>query len=81
MFSLYCIFALTTAIIANVRIFTNVLALIPEDDPLNESRLLARTVFFILTLLVAPIILLIVLIPSIEETFTVAMAESVSEEK
>lgn len=81
MFSFYCIFALTTAIIANVRIFTNVLALIPEDDVLNESRLLARAVFFILSLIVAPLILVIVIFPSIEETFTVAMADSVSEEK
>lgn len=81
MFSLYCIFCITTALIANVRIFSNVLELIPEDDVLNESRLLARTVFFILTLLVAPLMLLIVIFPSIEETFTVAMADSISEEK
>ena len=79
MLSIYLIFCFTTAIIANYRIFSNVLAQIDEDDILNQNQLLSRLTFFILSVIVAPILLFAVLIPSVEETFTNAMAESIAE--
>lgn len=79
MFSIYCIFCITTALIANYRIFSNVLTQISADDLLNENKFLARTTFFILSLIAAPILFFVVLFPSIEKTFTSAMANSIVE--
>ena len=81
MFSIYLVFCVTTAIIANYRIFSNVLNQIDEEDLLNENKFLARATFFVLSVVAAPILFFVVLIPSIEETFTSAMAESIVEKK
>ena len=79
MFSIYCIFCVTTALIANYRVFTNVLALLPPDDVLNTSKVMSRITFFVLSLITAPVLFLVVVVPSLEARFTIAMAESIEE--
>ena len=79
--SLYLIFCLTTAIMANYKVFTNVLERLPKDDILNENRLMSRFTFFVLSMLAAPVLFFVVIVPSIEKTFVDAMTESMTDKK
>jgi hypothetical protein len=81
MFSLYLVFCLTTAIMANYKIFSNVLDRLSADDILNKNRVLSRITFFVLSVLAAPVLFFVVLVPSIEKTFTDAMTESMTDKK
>jgi hypothetical protein len=79
--SLYLIFCLTTAIMANYRVFTKVLQLLDSEDVLNQNRLLSRFTFFVLSMLAAPILFFVVVSSSLEKTFVNAMIESMTDKK
>jgi hypothetical protein len=79
--SLYLIFCLTTAIMANYKVFTKVLERLDSDDVLNQNRVLSRFTFFVLSMLAAPVLFFVVVSPSIEKTFVNAMTESMIDKK
>jgi hypothetical protein len=66
---------------ANYKIFSNVLDRLSADDILNKNRVLSRITFFVLSVLAAPVLFFVVLVPSIEKTFTDAMTESMTDKK
>jgi uncharacterized BrkB/YihY/UPF0761 family membrane protein len=82
--SFYAIFALTTALTGCFSLMRPALEKIRETHPLNniaQSPFLAYTVFFIISLLFAPVMLVAIFVGKSNEKFIDTFARTITEEK
>jgi hypothetical protein len=78
---LYLIFALATSLTALIILIRPVLKLIEKDHPLSvviQNKFITYFTFFILTMLAAPLLIIITIIPDLGERFKVSLEESLS---
>ena len=76
---IYSIFALTTAITAMIVIIAPVLVRLDKEDPGNvllETLLITKSTFFVLSLLIAPLLLVPSIVPKYCEIFKENLFES-----
>jgi hypothetical protein len=76
---MYIIFCLTTAIIALVTLYNQVLLKCSVNNIIQHKNL-SRLVFFILAVIAAPALFLAVIIPSVGERFISAMSEEINKD-
>ena len=75
----YFIFCLTTAIMASLFIFRPVMAQVIKNQPLNpvsQYSYISYSVFFMITILAAPVMFFSVIIPSFNERFKLTLGET-----
>ena len=75
----YAIFCLTTALMAAIFLFSPVMSQLKKKEPLNsvvEYSFISYSVFFLISLLVAPMMFFSVIIPSFGERFKFSLAQS-----
>jgi hypothetical protein len=78
---LYLIFALATSLTALIILIRPVLKLIEKEHPLSvvtQNKFITYFTFFILTMLAAPILIIITIIPDLGERFKASLEESLS---
>lgn len=78
---LYLIFALATTIMALAMLVRPVLNSIAKHHPLNttvQNKKVTYFTFFMLSMLVAPLLVIITIIPSFGERFKESLEESLS---
>ena len=77
----YAIFCLTTALMAAIFLLTPVMKEVRGTQPLNpvvQYSFISYSVFFLVSLLAAPLMFLSVIIPSFGDRFRFTLSESLS---
>lgn len=82
MIELYLAFAISTAIIALVFAFNPILRkaqALGIENPFTDNPLLTRVVYLIISALIAPVLVLPLLVPSMNTRFIAALEKSLLE--